>query len=820
MNGRTVVGFIGLVVGLALTPCRPAGAATGPLVGTVTTDEAWLLYRPGAQERPLRLSVLDAAGEVVATSEAACVEADDYVAKFHVSGLHAATSYRYRIDDIGGAEAVTLAGPEEGLGFKTALQPGGRGMVRAAFASCANNTSEPVWQRIGMIGIDQLFLCGDTPYVDVGDLATIRVKHRAFLETPFLASLIRRVPTAGTWDDHDFGLNGGNGVSTASRKENTRRGFVEYRAHDQFGEGQAGVYHKIDRGVMEVFLLDPRWYSQTGASPVDADQMTCFGPAQWQWIRDSLLASRAPFKVLVMGQVWQDKKNSETDDMFTYWYERDALLDFIRDQRIPGVVLVGGDIHVSRHLVHPQRVGYDLHDFITSPAHTSVIPSLDVAHPDLVWSSQQPRQFLTLEAETRVSPAVLTARFYLSDGTIQREVIVTQDQLAPREGRDLGKGLRAWWDFEGDSGNRSVLGGRVDAAAMNCAALVAEGGLRGGAMSFSRAAGQYLVVPGSALDDNSAGHTVSMWCKPASLPADGTTERHFLMESTLGSAASDDAGYSISISLRAGASADKVNLELFTRTLQPATGVNASPTELAQGGFGCELDRTLFTGRWAHVAMSFDSRHLRLYIDGVEAADHLLPVPGPAAECGGLIIGGHRAGTGRNFDGMLDEVALWQRVIGPEEIATLYHDGSPVALPIAVAAIDTDGDTLEDWYEVLNGMDPQDPSDVLADIDSDGVPAYLERMAGTHPGHDDSGTYDSLRNLLGLTADAGGLVFRNPAGDSLRFRLTLASGADPASWEAVVPDAATRVSPTGGRLEIVTPDAGQAERFFRLEATE
>src|SRR5690606_11104841 len=151
---------------------------------------------------------------------------------------------------------------------------------------------------------------------------------------------------------------------------------------------------------------------------VDSSKKTCFGEVQWQWIRQALEASRAPFKVLAMGAIWEDKKNTENDDMFTYWYERDALFDFIREKEIPGVVILGGDIHVSRHLIHPRRIGYDLHDFVTSPAHTSVIASLDVPHPSLEWSSKQPRQFLTLTADTRANPPVLSARYYLSDGTV------------------------------------------------------------------------------------------------------------------------------------------------------------------------------------------------------------------------------------------------------------------------------------------------------------------------------------------------------------------------------------------------------------------
>jgi hypothetical protein len=661
----------------------------------VKPNEAHFLYRPGPVEKTLRLSVLDAANQVVATSEGFSDDANDYVAKFHVSGLRESTSYTYRIEDLSGPSPVLVAGPSDGLRFKTFAPAGEKGVVSVGFASCANSTSEPVWERMALLGLDQVVFGGDTPYVDVADLPTIRLKQRGFLETPFIRSLIRSTSTVATWDDHDFGLNNGNGVNAADRKANTRQGFMEYRAHDQFGKGTEGVYHKVQLGVMDLFLLDPRWWSQTGPSPVDPAKKTCFGPEQWTWILQALEDSKAPFKVLAMGEIWQDKKNSESDDQFTYWYERDALFDFIRAKKIPGVVLVGGDIHVSRHLVHRQRVGYDLHDFITSPAHTSVIPSLNVTHPDLEWSSQQARQFMTITADTRPNPAILTTRFYLADGTIQREVTIPYDQLTPKEGGGLGKDLRVWWSFDGDLENKSLLGDRFDATAVNGASLVADGGLRGGAVSFSRASQQYLRIgrqtlddtpplPERAgrwpLDDNSAAHTISLWCKTESLSAHGNADRHFLLESALGGSA--DPGYHLSIGFRSAATdASKINLELHTVTLQPAAAAStAAPTALVQGPFVCDLDRSLFIERWAHIVMTFDSTTLKLYLDGAEVASHNLPVPGPAAETAGLILGGHRVGTGRNFDGMIDEVAMWSRVLVPKDIEALHHSGSPQAL--------------------------------------------------------------------------------------------------------------------------------------------
>jgi hypothetical protein len=803
---------------LAALPLFHASAQTGPMVGTVRTTEARFLYRPGAVEKTLRLSVLNAAGQVVGSSEATSPAVDDHVAKFHVTGLSAATRYTYRLDDITGGTAVPIAGPADGLKFSTPLATGTKGVVTAAFASCANASAEPVWQRMGLLGIDQLFLMGDTPYIDTADLASIRTKHRAFLETPFMASLIRGTPTASIWDDHDFGLNNGNGASFAAGKPNTRRGFVEYRAHEQYGTGTEGVYHKLDLGVMEVFLLDPRWFSETGPSPVDPAKRTGLGPAQWQWLLDALAASRAPFKVLAMGEVWQDKKNSETDDQFTYWFERDALFNFIRDRKIPGVVLLGGDIHVSRHLIHRQRLGYDLHDFITSPAHTSVIPSLDVPHPDLEWSSQESRQFLTLTADTRVNPAVLTARYLLHDGTVQREVVIPYDQLTPKAGAGLGKDLRAWWNFDGDLENESVLGARMNATAVNGAALIADGGLRGGAVEFTRSASQYLVVGRSALDDNSAGHSVSLWCKPASLPAHGSSERHFLYESTLGGTVSNDAAYTLSLGFQPTDDPAKINLELHTHNVQASATVGATPVAVAHGPFPCVLDRSLFTGRWAHVVTTYDSTRLRLHVDGVEVAVHLLPQPGPASENGGLVLGGHRTGTGRNYDGRLDEVAIWSRVLTPAEITALHHGGSPEALPVEVSAADSDGDTLDDWWETLHGLDPENADDALADADADGVPAWLEKEAGTHPQNDDSAIFDYLRAMVNPGMAGAPLAFRHPSRGTVEFEVRAQLSGDLDGWELLTPDPGLTADIAADALEFQLDPVPPAPRFFRLQA--
>ncbi len=810
---RTTLFLIGLLPAFFASQAQ----IVGPMVGQVSATEARLLYRPGAAVRDLRLEILDAQGAVAATASASSAAAGDYVAHFHATGLAPDTRYTYRVLDVTEGGSILLAGDDGTCTFHTPPPRGRAGVITLAAVSCANATSESTWERMAAMNIDALLLGGDTPYVDTSVLANVRQIHQVFLARPNMAALLRKTPTLSTWDDHDFGLNNGNGLTFATGKLTTRQVFVEYRAHNQYGTGTAGVYCKNDMGPVEVFMLDPRWFSQTEPSPVDPAQKTCFGSAQWAWLKQSLLESRAPFKVLMMGQIWVDKKNAETDDMHTYWYERDALFDFIRDHRIAGVVLVGGDIHLSQHHIHRRRAGYDLHQFVTSPAHSSTIASLDVYTPDLEWSAVLPRQFLTLEADTRARPAVLTARYYRDTGELLRTVTVPYDQLVPREGAGLGRRLRAWWSFDTGGGNHTALGARLDAAAVNGAGMGAGAGVRGNAASFARAASQYLLVPHGILPLNSARHTVSLWCAPATLPPHGGSERHFLIETTpVGSVTADNAGYGVSIGFRSGGTPDKINLQLFTRTLTPAASVKAAPTELSQGPFDTQLDRALFTGGWAHVALTFNSTHLVLYVNGQAAATHTLPAPGPVVETGGLVIGGHRGGTGRNFDGRIDEVAVWDRVLDAAEIAALHHDGAPDALPVAETQADTDSDTLPDWWERTHGLDVASASDAASDADADGMPAFVEFLFGTSPLHNDRPFYTYLIERTAGTPDPG-TAFRNPVDGTVAVEIALESSPDLVHWTPVdlaAPGAGAQT--VGNLLRLTAPPRASELLHYRV----
>lgn len=647
---------------LYLSGVLAADEQVGPYLGSVSSDEAHFLFRPGAREQSLKMVVTgEKSGEVVSVA-ARSRAGNDYVAKFKVTGLSEGTSYRYRIESEDSPAHVLAEG--DGLKFRT-VDADRATPVTAVLLSCVNQKDTAVvWHEIGTLQPDVLCLSGDTPYIDTSELATIRAKHRAFLQEEPLAKIGKGTSVVGTWDDHDFGRNNGNGLSMGEGAEATRKGFVEYRAHARFGSNGSGIYHKSDLGALEIFHLDPRSFSQLGPSPVDPNQTTCFGKAQWEWLRKSLKESQAPFKVLSMGAIWQDKKNGETDDMFTYWYERDALLDFIRDEGIGGVVLHGGDIHVSRYLRHPKRVGYDLHDFIVSPGHLSVIPSLNVYHPSLEWSLVEGQQFLTLEANPTLEDPELRATFRQPGGKVNHVVRLKLSELQPPTKRDS---LRAQWQFEGDLKNSSALGDRLDGKAHGGAETSS------GALKLKREKGQFVAIPRSFLDDNSAGHSVACWIKPTTLPEHGSPDRHFIYESTAEGKPEGTPAWHLSLELAPASDPSKVVVRAHTFTLIPAAAPQKAPTAKSSGPYEVPVDRRDLAGRWNQLVTVFDSESLVLYLNGQRLATHRLSVPGPAAEFGGLVIGGHRAGTGRNFDGWIDELSIWQEVLSADKVRTLFH---------------------------------------------------------------------------------------------------------------------------------------------------
>ena len=397
----------------------------GPLVGHVSDQEAIIWARvpvEGAYELELRPHDEEASAQHVL---AVASEEEDWCLRWKITGLQANSKYLYRIR----RDSEVLWQGEE-FYFHTAPSPDSPAQVTLVFGSCASSETSTIWSRIRNEGADGVVLLGDTPYIDVTDLDRVRDAYRRFSSVPPLAETFRSIPFWGTWDDHDFGRNDSDG--TLPGKEHSRHGFVNYRPNPTFGHDDQGIYTQFRYGPLEVFLLDTRWFSRTEPSWADPEKPTLLGKRQWEWLKAGLLASNAPFKILACGMIWDDKKNSESDDWGTYMHERQALQTWLGDNRIEGVILMGGDIHVSRLLKYDttEQVGYPLYQFISSPMHSSVIPSLNVPHPALIQSAEEPYVFLKLNVDSTVRPAKLEATWMNRDGKTIFDVHIDRDELS------------------------------------------------------------------------------------------------------------------------------------------------------------------------------------------------------------------------------------------------------------------------------------------------------------------------------------------------------------------------------------------------------
>ena len=84
------------------------------------------------------------------------------------------------------------------------------------------------------------------------------------------------------------------------------------------------------------------------------------------------------------------------------------------------------------------------------------------------------------------------------------------------------------------------------------------------------------------------------------------------------------------------------------------------------GGAGNSVGDPLDFEKWYHVAVAFDGENLRFYINGEKVAEvpQEKPLPDTEAE---LWIGNSPAGD-RPFQGIIDEVRIWSRALGDDEI--------------------------------------------------------------------------------------------------------------------------------------------------------
>ncbi|MDB2327019.1 hypothetical protein N9V94_00485 [bacterium] len=147
---------------------------------------------------------------------------------------------------------------------------------------------------------------------------------------------------------------------------------------------------------------------------------------------------------------------------------------------------------------------------------------------------------------------------------------------------------------------------------------------------------------------------------------------------------------------------------------------------------------TIETGQAYHIAVTFDSAsgEVALILNGVEVATGSAPLPSSDGE---FYVGAYGANGNLGFDGVIDDVQFYSRILSADNIIFLNENPGEALNPIAAGEdpdsdedglsdkdeiaiymtdplkVDTDGDGLSDGDEVASGLNP-----LLTDTDGDG----------------------------------------------------------------------------------------------------
>lgn len=248
-----------------------------------------------------------------------------------------------------------------------------------------------------------------------------------------LKPLLKAMPQYAIWDDHDFGPN--DMGKEYVLKEESRNVFTHYWANPSYGENGVGIYSKITYSDADIFLLDDRtWRSSDNLSdsidgkPNPIKKM--YGDQQMDWLKNALAGSGATFKIIATGsQVLNPVSPFDCFRKFPVEYY--ALMQFLKDEKISGVVFLTGDRHHSEVIKIEGLVSYPLYDITSSPL-TSGTHSFGPAEKDnpfRVFGLDQKQNYSNISVTGNPKNRVLTVRYKGVKGEPLGEWSVKESEL-------------------------------------------------------------------------------------------------------------------------------------------------------------------------------------------------------------------------------------------------------------------------------------------------------------------------------------------------------------------------------------------------------
>jgi alkaline phosphatase D len=368
----------------------PAALVAGPMIGATAMRQAkvWM-QASGKGTAAVEYWSLAEPEKVSRTAAQLLSASEDFVGQFTLGLLQPGRSYGYRILIDGREQKVPQT-----LAFKSQANWQWRTEPpdwKLAFGSCVfNNDAEfdrpgrpyggavEVFDHIVKQKPDLTLWMGDYLYhreADEDSEMGLAYRWGFDRRVPAIQPLLRTGSHLAIWDDHEYGPNDSN--SSYRFKGESLKLFKRYWANATYGLPETpGIFGNHRFNDAEIFMLDNRYHRDN--DKLQTKDKTKLGAEQLRWLKNALLASYSPVKLIAVGGQTTNEVNR-----FEGWHnfpeERADFLKFLVDHKINGVILLSGDRHFTELLKTDRPGSYPLYELTCSPISSGAVSSLDPA---------------------------------------------------------------------------------------------------------------------------------------------------------------------------------------------------------------------------------------------------------------------------------------------------------------------------------------------------------------------------------------------------------------------------------------------------------
>jgi alkaline phosphatase D len=171
---------------------------------------------------------------------------------------------------------------------------------------------------------------------------------------------------------------------------------------------------------LQVWIVEGRDFRSPNTMK-DGPEKTIWGAAQKKWLKDTLLASDADWKVLVSPTpiVGPDRPNKhDNHSNVDFKHEGDEFRSFVQENLPDNFFVACGDRHWQYHSVHPES---GVHEFSSGPVSDQHAGGTPGDNPDYHQFHRVMGGFLSVQAKKAADETTIAFRLHAVDGSVVYE---------------------------------------------------------------------------------------------------------------------------------------------------------------------------------------------------------------------------------------------------------------------------------------------------------------------------------------------------------------------------------------------------------------